>query len=82
DFNIVALQEPFINDLGNTKATPDWNVVYPTHRYTHQSRSQAITLIHRRINTNNWRQLPFPSPDVVVIQMNGNFRKITIINIY
>ncbi|KAG2055142.1 hypothetical protein BDR06DRAFT_882745 [Suillus hirtellus] len=81
-FDIVTLQEPYIDRLRNTKATPDWNIVYPTHRYTHQSQSRAIMLIHKRINMNNWRQLPFPSPDVVVIQMTGEFRKITIFNLY
>jgi len=82
DFDIVAIQEPCIDDLGNTKATPDWNIIYPTHRYTHCSRSRTVTLIHKRISTNNWRQLPFPSPDVVVIQLHGPFGKATIINIY
>jgi len=82
NYDIVALQEPHIDHLGNTRATPDWNVVYPTHKYTHKSRSQAVTLIHKRIDTNNWRQLPFPSADVVVTQFNGTFGKITIFNIY
>jgi len=27
DFDIIAIQEPCIDDLGNTKATPDWNVI-------------------------------------------------------
>lgn len=82
DYDIVTIQEPCIDPLGNTKATPDWHVLYPTHRYTHHSRSRAVTLIHKRVNSNNWRQLPFPSPDVVVTQLHGPFGKVTIFNIY
>lgn len=82
EYDIVAIQEPFIDLLGNTKATPDWNVIYPTQRYSHQERSRAVTLINKRINANNWRQLPFPSSDVTVIQLNGTFGKLTIFNIY
>ena len=82
DWDIVAIQEPVIDDYGNTKATLDWNVIYPTHRYTHQSRARAVTLIHKRLNTNNWRQIPFPSADVVVIQLSGPFGIATIFNIY
>ncbi|KAG1793176.1 uncharacterized protein HD556DRAFT_1189277, partial [Suillus plorans] len=81
-YDIVIIQEPHIDLLGNTRATQDWNVMYPTHRYTHKSRLRAITLINKRLNTNNWRQLQFPSADVVVIQLNGPFGKITIFNIY
>ncbi|KAG2051751.1 DNase I-like protein [Suillus hirtellus] len=66
DWDIIAIQEPTIDTKGNTRATPDWHVVYPMHRYT-----QA-----------NWRQLPFPSADVVIIQFTGPFGKLTILNIY
>jgi len=82
EWDIIAIQEPAIDDLGNTKATPDWNVIYPTHRYTHQDRPRAVTLIHKRINTNNWRQIPFPSSDMVVVQFTGPFGHATIFNIY
>jgi len=82
DWDIIAIQEPTIDAKGNTRATPDWHVIYPTHRYTHSKRSRAVTLVHKRINTNSWRQLPFPSADVVVIQLNGPFSKLTLFNIY
>ena len=84
DWDLVAIQEPAIDDLGNTKleATPDWNVLYPSHRYTHQARSRAVTLVHKRLNTNNWRQIPFPSANVVIVQLRGPFGHVTIINIY
>ena len=82
EWDIIAIQEPVIDNLGNTKATPDWNVIYPTQRFTHQARTRAVTLIHKRLNTNNWRQIPFPSTDVVIVQLTGPFGHVTIINIY
>ncbi|KAG1811731.1 uncharacterized protein BJ212DRAFT_1277596, partial [Suillus subaureus] len=66
----------------HTRATPDWNVIYPTHKYTYKSNSHAVTLIHKCINTNNWHQLYFTLADVVVIEHNSAFRKINIFNIY
>ncbi|KAG1792577.1 uncharacterized protein HD556DRAFT_1215270, partial [Suillus plorans] len=80
--DIVVIQEPCIDFLGNTKATPDWNVIYPSNRYTNPNRPCTITLINKRLNANNWRQLPFPSSDVVIIQLSGPFGKLTIINMY
>ena len=82
EWDVVAIQEPVIDNLGNTKATPDWNVIYPSARYTHQDRSRAVTLVNKRINTNNWRQIPFPSSDVVVVQFTGPFGLVTMFNIY
>jgi len=82
EWDIIVIQEPVIDDLGNTKATPNWNVIYPTQRLTHQARTRAVTLIHKRLNTNNWRQIPFPSADVVIVQLTGPFGHVTIFNIY
>ena len=82
EWDVVAIQEPVIDNLGNTKATPDWNVIYPSARYTHQDRSRAVTLVNKRLNTNNWRQIPFPSADVVIVQFTGPFGLVTLFNIY
>ena len=32
DWDVLALQEPTINQLGNTTANPHWRVVYPTQK--------------------------------------------------
>ena len=82
EWDVVAIQEPVIDTLGNTKATPDWNVIYPTARYTQQDRIRAVTLVNKRLNTNNWRQIPFPSADVVIVQFSGPLGLVTLFNIY
>ncbi|KAG2031364.1 hypothetical protein BDR03DRAFT_813354, partial [Suillus americanus] len=45
-------------------------------------RSQAIKLVNSSINTNHWKQIPFPSSDVVVMQLNGPYGCCSIFNIY
>ncbi|KAF9232845.1 hypothetical protein BU15DRAFT_29153, partial [Melanogaster broomeanus] len=83
DWDILALQEPHINQMKNTTSTRRFHVVYPSTRYTSpESKSRAVTLISTAINSNSWSQLPFPSPDVVVIQLVGPFGRCTIFNIY
>ncbi|KIK95900.1 hypothetical protein PAXRUDRAFT_139690, partial [Paxillus rubicundulus Ve08.2h10] len=39
-------------------------------------------LVSTALSTNSWTQLPFPSPDVVVLQLGGPNGKCTIFNIY
>ncbi|KAG2029087.1 hypothetical protein BDR03DRAFT_881859 [Suillus americanus] len=82
DWDVVAIQEPTIDNKGNTRATHNWHVVYPIQQYTHPKRSQAVTLVNKCISTNSWRQLPVPSAEVVVIQFSGIFSKLTLFNIY
>ena len=57
-------------------------VIYPTDHSVHRTRPRAITLINKRLNTNNWRQIPFPSADVIIVQISGTFGHMTIFNIY
>ncbi|KAG2058097.1 hypothetical protein BDR06DRAFT_839300, partial [Suillus hirtellus] len=82
NWDIVAIQEPTIDNKGNTRATPDWHVVYPTQRFTHSKCSRAVMLVNKCLNTNSWRQLPFPSADIVVIQFSSVVSSLTIFNIY
>ena len=79
---LIALQEPAINPFGFTIAMRDWTPIYPTPHSTMPDRSRVITLIRSNISTDTWMQLDFPSSNVVVIQIVGNWGKITIFNIY
>ncbi|KAH7918794.1 hypothetical protein BV22DRAFT_1024009, partial [Leucogyrophana mollusca] len=83
DWDMVALQEPYMNHLHNTRSSRAWRAVYPTNHFTHpENRTRAVTLISAKLDTNHWTQIPFPSSDVVVIQLTGQYGKCTIFNIY
>ena len=82
DWDVIALQEPTINNLGNTKANTHWRVAYPTKKYTDGQKPRAVTLINSKISTNAWKQIDFPSADVVITQISTSQGQCTIINIY
>ena len=82
DWDILALQEPSLNSLGNTRANTHWRVVYPTAKYTNKDKPRAVTLISSRISTDTWKQVEFPSADVVVIQLRTSQGLCIIFNIY
>ena len=83
DYDILAIQEPHINFLSNTISNHHYHVLYPsTHPIQPTVKTQAITLVSTKLDSNAWKQLPFPSPDVIVLQLNGNFGTCTIFNIY
>ncbi|KAH7903274.1 hypothetical protein BJ138DRAFT_984568, partial [Hygrophoropsis aurantiaca] len=82
-WDMIALQEPYINSLRNTRSSRDWRTIYPTQHFTHpETRTRAVTLISSKLDTNHWTQIPFPSSDVVVIQFTGPYGSCTVFNIY
>ena len=80
--NIVALQEPAIDGNGFTLASRDWIPIYPTpHGKTDRS-TRAVTLISTTLKSDTWKQLDFPSCDVVAIQVKGEWGKLILFNVY
>ena len=82
-WDILTIQEPYTNPLNNMTANRQYNVVYPTTRYTNSDKCvRAVTLISASIDRNAWTQIEFPSPDVVIVQLKGPYGQCTLINIY
>ncbi|KAI6143997.1 hypothetical protein BKA82DRAFT_90779, partial [Pisolithus tinctorius] len=69
EWDIISLQEPPINQIGNTHANTHWRVAYLMTKATLNSKPRAVTLVNSQISTNVWEQVPFPSLDIVVICM-------------
>ena len=82
-YDILVLQEPYINAYGNTKATRDWWVVYPSSRLSDPALPRVVILVSSRIDTNRWAQLYIPgSWDLLAIQVTDRSFKLTIYDIY
>lgn len=83
EYNLIALQEPHINSFNNTISNRCYHVLYPTtHLIKPNPKTRAITLISTSLDTNAWKQVPFPSPDVVIVQLTGAYGTCALINIY
>ncbi|KAG2074557.1 hypothetical protein BDR04DRAFT_1007511, partial [Suillus decipiens] len=75
--------EPYINFLHNTSTNHCWHVLYPSEHLTNpQCCSRAIILVNSSINTSTWKQLPFPSSDIIVLQFGNQLGLCTILNVY
>ena len=80
--DIVALQEPAINNFGTTVAAREWIVVYPSTHNAKPSKTRSLFLLRSNILTDKWKQLDFPSGDVTIITISGSWGELTISNIY
>jgi len=82
NFDICALQEPYIDFKAMTRAGPSWIPTYPKNHQKNPKKTRSIMLINRRISTDAWTPIPIDSPDVTAIQLQGDFGTIRVINIY
>ena len=82
-WNLLLLQEPYIDKLGNMKATSKWHTVYPSSHLTDTSITRAVILVNAAIDSNAWMQVPFKgSNDVVVIKLQLAQGQLFIFNVY
>lgn len=84
-YDIICLQEPWTDRLGNARKGQRWDMLYPTSRLQLGDKTllRSIILINRNIPTNNWQQIDIPNTnDVTAVQLTGLFGTLNIFNIY
>ncbi|KAF8237038.1 hypothetical protein L208DRAFT_1201912, partial [Tricholoma matsutake] len=83
DGDVIALQELFLDSLGNMKASPFWRVLYPPdHHRDNSNHSCSILLINTNINTNSYTPLDIHCSDITAVCFSSKFGHVSIFNIY
>ena len=83
-YDIICIQEPHLDFQAMSRATSVWTTVYPTG-FKHDAEGpspRALTLVHTRLSTNNWTQVPIDSPDIVAIWLTCEQGELNVYNIY
>ena len=52
DWDILVLQEPYIDSFGNMKANLRWHVVYPSLHLTNNSTNRSVILVNAALDMN------------------------------
>ncbi|KAG2339958.1 hypothetical protein BDR05DRAFT_835686, partial [Suillus weaverae] len=84
-YDLACIQEPFLNPVNLTNASnlrKHWDIIYPMNHNKNQDRSQVIMLMNKKISKNKWQEIPVQSPNVMAIEILGDFGKVCIYNIY
>ena len=82
EYDICAVQEPYIDFNGKSRANRQWITVYPSTHGTHPQSSRSLILINTNILTDSWKQITFQHPDITAIELTGASGTLRIINIY
>jgi hypothetical protein len=81
-YDITAIQEPYIDFNGKSRANRQWITVYPNTHKEHLQATRALILVNTNLSTDAWKQIPFQHPDITAIELTGEFGTLRIINIY
>ena len=81
-YDIITLQEPYVDFLDNTRANQRWYPLLPSTHCNNLSKTCAATFINKQILTSAWQQIMINSQDIVLTAINTPTGPITIFNIY
>src|SRR5277367_111850 len=83
-YNVICIQEPYFDFQALSRATGVWTSVYPSgfSGATDSPPPRALILIHAKISTNCWVQVPVDSLDVVAVQFTSDKGVLNVYNIY
>lgn len=82
-YDIVAIQEPYIDFLRNARAGLHWYSIYPKTHYTDADKHTcSMILVNKRIATEAWERLEIDSPDMTGIKLKAQTSVVQLFNIY
>ena len=82
-WDIIALQEPYLNHLQLTQANQHWMVMYPSNKNLQgQACTHSIILINKKIDSPQIQQINIPSSDITAIKISTRNRSLIVINLY
>ena len=83
DYDILAIQEPYIDFAGKSRARRQWYPIYPkTHYLDNSGRMRSMLLINKKIASETWAAIEVGSPDVTGVKISTTRKDILIFNLY
>ena len=83
DWDVLALQEPWIDSFGNSRGTQYWRVIYPANYYLEgRAHIRSIILINTNLSTDCYTILPLIHSDITAVRFRGNNGFLSLFNIY
>ena len=81
-YDVCTIQELYIDFQGHTWANCNWTTIYPNTHKTHPDSTRSIILINTNLLTDAWKQIDFNHPDIMAVEITGQFSTLQVINVY
>ena len=82
NYDIAAIQEPYLDVNHNSCASHNWYTFYPKEHYTKPNKIRSLLLINKSMPTNKWSQIDFASSNVMATQIQTPIGPLLLINMY
>jgi Endonuclease-reverse transcriptase len=83
DWDVLAIQEPWIDALGKSRASQYWRIIYPANYYEEgRARIRSVLLINTNITTDCYSALPIYHSDITGVRFRGPHSSLSLINVY
>ncbi|TFK16594.1 hypothetical protein FA15DRAFT_577534, partial [Coprinopsis marcescibilis] len=85
EYDIMMIQEPYVDYRGNPKVNRAWCLVKPTAIWEREGvRMRTMIMVNKRMAKNTWREwrMEGAGGDVVGIQVETEEGLLTLVNIY
>lgn len=83
ELDIIALQEPYIDFRGTSRASKEWISIYPSNANKEgKGKIRALMLISTKIKSDSWEEVKSESNDLTVIKLRTERGWVVICNIY
>ena len=83
DWDILAIQEPWLDAFNNARGFHHWRILYPpTHLHDDSQCTRSIILINSNISTDAYSQIPVPCPDITAVRFHGEHGTLSLLNVY
>ncbi|KAJ6467339.1 hypothetical protein C8R45DRAFT_838515 [Mycena sanguinolenta] len=81
-YDIVLIQEPYVDFQNRSHTNLQFTAVYPTLHAARPGLLRSLILVNTNIPSHSWTQIPLNSSDLTGIELTGEFRTIRLINVY
>src|SRR5882672_9850614 len=68
-FDIIAIQEPYLDHFHNTRASQHWYMVYPREHFVNPGKTRSVILMNKALAADAWTQVKLESSDVTAIRV-------------
>src|SRR5277367_1481624 len=83
EWDIILIQEPWIDTYGNARGNNYFRAFYPSPRTPGSNTPfRSFTLVNTNIATDDYQQINIPSHDITAIQFRNEHGHLAIFNIY
>ena len=82
NYDICAIQEPYLDHMDKTRANSHWAVIYPTTHMVEPKKTRSIILVNKKLSTDKWEEIEVDTGDVPGIRIKTDIGGIDIYNIY